>query len=359
MAARAQMMTCRTTRAQQHLQQRQTRSAVNNTNVAGGGRYVYNNNNRVVVGMEQTSSSRAVPTVEKSITPHQSQQKKSENKILGITTPLISKSMVMNDEEEADNNNNMQDREQQEMDPVEKETQQEENIHQHKEASYQHQKQGSRPSSFKQDRHCTMEQGGFQNPSYQIQQGSKSTSWREDPQTTNQQQVQLVVDKSTYQQGTKSPNLGEIRIPPAKQRKTTMISTLTEDQRDSKSLPVQRVASTLDFLAKTRQSSDNQLENQRDPQMKLRVESYVRSTLFHKIKFISDQDDLGNLRSRTSTGNVVMDNFRVSTKLLDRHRWWILYQDVVKKALEQQRANCNTYIKEVVVGKSYCVWCFV
>ena len=145
---------------------------------------------------------------------------------------------------------------------------------------------------------------------------------------------------------------GVIRIPQMQQKTTTMVSTLTDDNReDQQSIPVICLATTLDLYAKTRLSKDKELELQRDSQMKQQVETYVRSTLFHKIKFISDQDDLGNLRYRTSTGHIVMDHFRVPKTLLERHRWWILYQDVVKKALEQQRANCNTYLKEVVVGK--------
>ena len=111
-----------------------------------------------------------------------------------------------------------------------------------------------------------------------------------------------------------------------------------------------RVKSTLENTACHRLSREWQLEKECDSHMKQQVETYVHTTLFHQLKFISDQQDLGNLCDNTSTGNIVMNHFRIEDCPVERHRWWILYQDVVKRALEQQRANCNTYIKEAMIG---------
>jgi hypothetical protein len=73
--------------------------------------------------------------------------------------------------------------------------------------------------------------------------------------------------------------------------------------------------------------------------------------LFKKKKFIADQEELGSLREKNSIGNKVMDYMNIMDQS-KQYSWWVLYQDVVKKALDQQRSNCNIAMKEVVVGKT-------
>jgi hypothetical protein len=92
------------------------------------------------------------------------------------------------------------------------------------------------------------------------------------------------------------------------------------------------------------------IDKQRDASVKSKVEKYAKNVMFKRIKFIRDQEELGSLRENGSIGNKIMD-FMMIEERSRRYSWWVLYQDVVKKAMDQQRSNCNIAIKEVVVGE--------
>jgi hypothetical protein len=107
---------------------------------------------------------------------------------------------------------------------------------------------------------------------------------------------------------------------------------------------------TCKVLAVTR-GRDREIEKSREVSITSKVERYTKTVVFRKIKFIADQEELGSLREKGSIGNIVMDYMSIHDRSI-RYSWWVLYQDVVKKALDQQRSNCNIAIKEKVVGKT-------
>jgi hypothetical protein len=94
-----------------------------------------------------------------------------------------------------------------------------------------------------------------------------------------------------------------------------------------------------------------EIEKQRDISIKSKVERYTKTVVFREIKFLADQEELGSLREKGSIGNIIMDYMSIEIQS-ERYSWWVLYQDVVKKALDQQRSNCNIAMKETVVGKT-------
>ena len=62
-----------------------------------------------------------------------------------------------------------------------------------------------------------------------------------------------------------------------------------------------------------------------------------------------NKSDLSRLSSPTDIGNVVMKGLNIVDGSV-KARWWLLYQDVVRKTLDTQRSNCNMAIKPLIVG---------
>jgi hypothetical protein len=87
----------------------------------------------------------------------------------------------------------------------------------------------------------------------------------------------------------------------------------------------------------------------RDLRVEVQVKQFCRTKLFHFLKFINSRSELGQLSNPTDIGNVIMDNLNVNDVTV-RPRWWLLYQDVVRKALDTQRSNCNMALKPVMIG---------
>jgi hypothetical protein len=93
----------------------------------------------------------------------------------------------------------------------------------------------------------------------------------------------------------------------------------------------------------------------RDVRDEEKVKQYCKTTLFHWLKFVGSSAELGKLTEDHDIGNVVMRGLNVIDESL-KPRWWLLYQEVVKKALDTQRSNCNMAIKSVMVGKLSKHW---
>jgi hypothetical protein len=88
----------------------------------------------------------------------------------------------------------------------------------------------------------------------------------------------------------------------------------------------------------------------RDIRIEEQVKQFCKSKLFHWLKFIASRSELGKLNGPHDIGNVVMNGLNITDEAM-KPRWWLLYQDVVRKALDTQRSNCNMSIKSVMVGK--------
>ena len=126
------------------------------------------------------------------------------------------------------------------------------------------------------------------------------------------------------------------------------------------------IDATTEMLLKVRNMSDKEIgTTYRDVRVEEQVKQYCKSKLFHWLKFIVNRTDLGRLTNDHDIGNVVMNKLNVNEKAY-RPRWWLLYKDVVRKAIDTQRSNCNMAIKSVMIGKykdqtavCACQTCFV
>ena len=88
----------------------------------------------------------------------------------------------------------------------------------------------------------------------------------------------------------------------------------------------------------------------RDVRVEEQVKQYCKKTLFHKLKFIINSTDLGRLKHPHDIGNYVMRGLNVTDNSI-KAKWWLLYQNVVKKSIDTQRSNCNMAVKSVVISK--------
>jgi hypothetical protein len=95
---------------------------------------------------------------------------------------------------------------------------------------------------------------------------------------------------------------------------------------------------------------ERDIERNRIASTKSKVEKFTKTMMFKGIKFIADQEELGSLRGKGTIGNIVMDYMNIDDQS-KRYSWWMIYQEVVKRALDQQRSNCNIAVKDVVVGE--------
>jgi hypothetical protein len=110
------------------------------------------------------------------------------------------------------------------------------------------------------------------------------------------------------------------------------------------------VDSTTNMLLDIRNMSEREIGTTfRCLRVEEQVKRYCKSKLFHWLKFIVDKFELGRLKNPHDIGNVVMMGLNVADEI--KPRWWLLYQDVVKKSLDTQRSNCNMAIKSVMLSK--------
>jgi hypothetical protein len=80
------------------------------------------------------------------------------------------------------------------------------------------------------------------------------------------------------------------------------------------------------------------------------VQQFCKNTLFHKMKFIVNKEELSSLKKAHDIGNYVMKKLHVLDDK-SKPRWWLLYQGVVKRSLDVQRSNCNMAVKAVMIGE--------
>ena len=110
------------------------------------------------------------------------------------------------------------------------------------------------------------------------------------------------------------------------------------------------VDSTTGLLLKIKNMTDKEIGLRfRDLRVEEQVKRYCKSKLFHWLKFIICKVELGRLDHTHDVGNVVMKGLHITDDSI-KPRWWLVYQDVVKRALDTQRSNCNMAVKSVMVG---------
>jgi hypothetical protein len=111
------------------------------------------------------------------------------------------------------------------------------------------------------------------------------------------------------------------------------------------------VDETTGILLEIKNMTDKEIGvNFRDLRVEEQVRRFTKTKLFHWLKFIVVKSELGRLDGPHDIGNVVMRGLNVNDKS-KMPRWWLLYQSVVKRALDTQRSNCNMAIKSVMTCK--------
>jgi hypothetical protein len=80
-----------------------------------------------------------------------------------------------------------------------------------------------------------------------------------------------------------------------------------------------------------------------------RIEEYAKKTLFRHIKFITSDEILNDLETKSSLANVTMDNFDVPGA--DRISWWRTCSIMVSDAISTQRNQVVLSIKAQVLSK--------
>jgi len=88
----------------------------------------------------------------------------------------------------------------------------------------------------------------------------------------------------------------------------------------------------------------------RDVVVETQVQQFCKNTLFHKMKFIVNKEELSSLKYKHDIGNYVMKQLHVVDDK-SKPKWWLLYQGVVKRSLDVQRSNCNMAVKAVMIGE--------
>jgi hypothetical protein len=110
------------------------------------------------------------------------------------------------------------------------------------------------------------------------------------------------------------------------------------------------VDATTDMLMEIKNMSDKEIGLvYRDVQVEEQVKQFCKKQLFHSLKFIVNKSDLSRLLNTHDIGNVVMKGLNVTDETV-KARWWLLYQQVVKRSLDTQRSNCNMAVKSVVIS---------
>jgi hypothetical protein len=80
-----------------------------------------------------------------------------------------------------------------------------------------------------------------------------------------------------------------------------------------------------------------------------RISEYTKKTLFRHIKFITSDDLMNNLESKTSLANITMTHFKIDVR--DRIAWWRACSDAVSDAICTQRSQVNQAVKAQVLSK--------
>ena len=112
-----------------------------------------------------------------------------------------------------------------------------------------------------------------------------------------------------------------------------------------------RIDATTGMLLNMKNMTDKEIGlTYQDVRVEEQVKQYCKTKLFHWLKFIATSSELSKLTEAHDIGNVVMKGLNINDEAM-KPRWWLLYQEVVKKALDTQRSNCNMSIKSVMVGK--------
>jgi len=80
-----------------------------------------------------------------------------------------------------------------------------------------------------------------------------------------------------------------------------------------------------------------------------KISDFTKQTLFRHIKFITSDEILNNLESKTSLANVTMDCFDVDAR--DRISWWRACRIAVSDAIGNHRNQVAQAIKTQVLSK--------
>jgi hypothetical protein len=130
------------------------------------------------------------------------------------------------------------------------------------------------------------------------------------------------------------------------------VKAVTSKPAIAESLTVKAtVDETTGILLEIKNMTDKEIGvNFRDLRTEEQVKRFTKTKLFHWLKFIVIKSELGRLDGPHDIGNVVMRGLNVKDKT-KMPRWWLLYQSVVKRALDTQRSNCNMAIKSVMTCK--------
>jgi hypothetical protein len=135
-------------------------------------------------------------------------------------------------------------------------------------------------------------------------------------------------------------------------RNTAPSATAIPSEQEDERLTSKKIDATTNILLQMKNMSDKEIGmNYRDVRDEEKVKQYCKTTLFHWLKFVGSGLELARLSEAHDIGNVVMRGLNVTDEAL-KPRWWLLYQEVVKKALDTQRSNCNMAIKSVMIGTS-------
>ena len=80
----------------------------------------------------------------------------------------------------------------------------------------------------------------------------------------------------------------------------------------------------------------------------------AKNIVFHKLKFVKDQEQLDDLSSKKTIGNRVMEALGVSANV--QERWWETYKERVYAAFNSQRSCCTTYVKKTFYGQLHAAF---
>jgi hypothetical protein len=94
-----------------------------------------------------------------------------------------------------------------------------------------------------------------------------------------------------------------------------------------------------------------------DQELYKRIGEFARQKLFRHIKFITSNDILNNLESKTSLANIMMDYFNINVR--DRISWWRACSDAVSDAIGNQRNQVTQAIKSQVLSKLLIRTCVI
>lgn len=128
-----------------------------------------------------------------------------------------------------------------------------------------------------------------------------------------------------------------------KKENREMRNTIQELKGDMQRMEEEAESVRLDIIRRSQMNFDCEGE------LFKRIEEYAKKTLFRHIKFITSEEMLNDLESKTSLANVTMDNFHVPGA--DRISWWRTCSITVSDAITNQRNQVVMSIKAQVLSK--------